>query len=197
LNKRKQNYSKKRGLPLKLVFIISISILIGDAFIEELLFLFFPTIPDKYVPFIDALLLITLLLPVLYFYLYRPIITQLEETKRAEEVLRTLALFDELTGLYNRRGFMSLSDQFLRLSNRTKRGLILVFADVDNMKQINDTFGHAEGDRALICTARVLQNTFRGSDVIGRVGGGMNSRCSHWKLNTKAWISSESAWLKT
>ena len=84
---------------------------------------------------------------------------------------RELALIDELTGLYNRRGFLSYAHHLLALSNRTQRGLMLIYADLDNLKQINDDFGHQSGDKAIICVTKVLQETFRRSDVIGRVGG--------------------------
>mgnify|MGYP001605582465 CR=1 FL=1 len=89
--------------------------------------------------------------------------------KHAE--LRTLSLADELTGLRNRRGFTFLAEQQLKLAQRTKKGLLLFFMDVDEMKYINDTFGHKEGDRALMRMAEVLKETFRQSDVLARMGG--------------------------
>ena len=85
--------------------------------------------------------------------------------------LRNLALTDELTGLHNRRGFLALGEQQLKLARRSERGVFLFFADLDGLKQINDSFGHLEGDLALIRTAKVLKETFRESDVIARVGG--------------------------
>jgi len=85
--------------------------------------------------------------------------------------LGNLALTDELTGLYNRRGFLALAERQLKLSRRSGRGILLVFIDVDGLKQINDTFGHAEGDRTLIRAGGVLEKTFRESDVVARFGG--------------------------
>jgi len=85
--------------------------------------------------------------------------------------LGNLALTDELTGLYNRRGFMAMAERQMRLGRRTGRGMILFMMDLDGLKQINDSFGHFEGDRALKCTAEVLEETFRDSDVIARLGG--------------------------
>ncbi len=85
--------------------------------------------------------------------------------------LRNLALADELTGLYNRRGFMALADRQLKLGHRSNRGMLLFFVDVDGLKHINDSFGHAEGDRALKRAAEALERTFRDSDVIARLGG--------------------------
>ncbi len=85
--------------------------------------------------------------------------------------LRNLALTDELTGLHNRRGFLALGEQQLKLARRSGRGVFLFFADLDGLKHINDSLGHREGDLALIHAAKVLRETFRESDVIARVGG--------------------------
>jgi len=85
--------------------------------------------------------------------------------------LSVLSDLDELTGLYNRRGFFALSRHRLKVSSRTKGKVFLLFADFDDLKKINDTLGHAEGDRALIETAKVLRKTFRETDVIARLGG--------------------------
>ena len=85
--------------------------------------------------------------------------------------LGSLALTDELTGLYNRRGFMVLAERQLKLARRSGRGLLLFFIDLDGLKQVNDSFGHSEGDRALKHTAEALEQTFRDSDVIARLGG--------------------------
>jgi diguanylate cyclase (GGDEF)-like protein len=85
--------------------------------------------------------------------------------------LSNLALTDELTGLYNRRGFMAIAERQLKLGRRSGRGLLLFVMDVDRLKQINDSFGHFEGDHALKRTAEVLEETFRDSDVVARLGG--------------------------
>src|SRR5713226_630351 len=82
-----------------------------------------------------------------------------------------LALVDELTGLYNRRGFMAIAERQLKVGRRSGRGMLLFFIDVDRLKQINDSFGHAEGDRVLKHITEALQKTFRDSDVIARMGG--------------------------
>jgi len=95
-------------------------------------------------------------------------------SKRLEEMvqeLRNQALVDELTGLYNRRGFMFLAQQQLKLANRNKTGMLLLFADFNNLKWINDTLGHYKGDLALIETANILKETFREPDIIARIGG--------------------------
>ena len=93
------------------------------------------------------------------------------ERKQLEKKLHALSITDELTGLYNRRGFLTFTQQPLKLAERTKREMLLFFADLDRMKWINDTFGHQEGDNALIEVAMILKETFRESDIIGRMGG--------------------------
>ena len=85
--------------------------------------------------------------------------------------LGNLALTDELTGLYNRRGFMALAERQLKLGHRSGRGMLLFMMDLDRLKRINDSFGHFEGDRALKHTAYALEETFRDSDVVARLGG--------------------------
>jgi diguanylate cyclase (GGDEF)-like protein len=93
------------------------------------------------------------------------------ERHRMQAALRILSLVDELTGLYNRRGFMTLAEHQVKLSQRKKTGFYLIFADLDGMKAINDTHGHPAGDMALTDTANLLTETFRGSDIIARMGG--------------------------
>ena len=82
-----------------------------------------------------------------------------------------LSLRDELTGLYNRRGFIFISEQQIRLALRDRQNVLLAFADVNGLKKINDTFGHQMGDEALVQLAGVLRKTFRDSDILGRIGG--------------------------
>lgn len=93
------------------------------------------------------------------------------ELEKANERLRTLSLTDELTGLNNRRGFMILSTGLLKFARRAKHPLSLLYMDMDSLKQTNDTYGHAQGDLALINFANILNGTFRDSDVIARLGG--------------------------
>jgi len=93
------------------------------------------------------------------------------ERQRLLEQIRTLSLVDELTGLYNRRGFFTMAEPQVKLTRRARRRLLLLFADLDGMKQINDRYGHKAGDEALAATAALLRQTFRGTDVIARFGG--------------------------
>jgi diguanylate cyclase (GGDEF)-like protein/PAS domain S-box-containing protein len=98
-------------------------------------------------------------------------ILDITERKRAEAAIQTLSLVDELTGLYNRRGFMTFARQHLNSVQRSDKGLVILYADLDDFKQVNDIYGHKEGDRALIKTAELFKETFRSSDVLGRLGG--------------------------
>jgi diguanylate cyclase (GGDEF)-like protein len=95
----------------------------------------------------------------------------LRDRQRVLEELRTLSLSDELTGLYNRRGFFILAEQQIKIATRTRRGMLLVSADLDGLKKINDGFGHHEGDRAIVDAAQLLRQSFRESDIISRIGG--------------------------
>jgi diguanylate cyclase (GGDEF)-like protein len=92
------------------------------------------------------------------------------ERHRLMRSLKRLALIDDLTGLYNRRGFLDLGAQYLKLGRRNATGLTVVFADVDRMKTINDTLGHHVGDRVLKRVADTLLKTCRASDLVARVG---------------------------
>jgi two-component system, cell cycle response regulator len=85
--------------------------------------------------------------------------------------LRYLAITDDLTGLYNRRGFLASAAHQLKMAQRNGQNLLLFFYDVDNLKRINDSCGHREGDLALIRTADALEQTFRESDLLARLGG--------------------------
>lgn len=98
-------------------------------------------------------------------------LADISERKSMEEKLRELSLTDELTGLHNRRGFISAAQQSVVLARRNLEGVMLLFIDLDNMKHINDRYGHEEGDRALRATADLLRRVFRESDVLARLGG--------------------------
>ena len=93
------------------------------------------------------------------------------ERQRLLQQLRALSITDELTGLFNRRGLVMSGEQVTRLARRMGQEVYLLFMDLDGLKGINDTLGHAEGDRALRDLAAVLKFAFRDSDVVARVGG--------------------------
>lgn len=166
---RTDNFENKHS-SLKLLLIVTFSILLCELAVKYLrMFLPFPSTAST--PVIDSVILVTILSPVLYLFFYRPLSMQFEKLKKAEFIQRELSLIDELTGLYNRRGFLSYANHLLSLSNRTQKGLIIIYADLDGLKRINDYFGHEIGNKALICIAKAFERTFRSSDVIGRIGG--------------------------
>jgi len=85
--------------------------------------------------------------------------------------LRNESQTDDLTGLHNRRGFLTLAEKQIGIARRNRNGFLLLFLDLDGLKMVNDTFGHAEGNRAILEAADVLRHTFRQSDIVGRLGG--------------------------
>jgi diguanylate cyclase (GGDEF)-like protein len=93
------------------------------------------------------------------------------ELQKAQIALEQLASNDELTGLHNRRGFLSLATQSIKLARRSRKSFAVVFVDLDGLKKINDTLGHGEGDLAIADAAFVLSDSFRHCDVLGRLGG--------------------------
>lgn len=92
------------------------------------------------------------------------------ERHRLQKNLHDLSLRDDLTGLYNRRGFMALAEQHLRILQR-RGAALLIYIDLDDLKLINDSQGHLEGNQALLVTANVLRACFRQSDILARLGG--------------------------
>jgi len=96
---------------------------------------------------------------------------KVSELEKANDHLRNLSLTDTLTGLNNRRGFMILATGLLKFARRVSYSVYLLYIDLDSLKYINDTFGHAAGDAAITQFSRILIDTFRDSDVLGRMGG--------------------------
>jgi two-component system cell cycle response regulator len=103
-------------------------------------------------------------------HLHRIIYASIERNQ-LQQSLKALSFTDEMTGLYNRRGFYTLLEQQILLSKRTGQGFYLFVIDLDYLKMINDTFGHPAGDRALMDVADCLQLSFRHHDIVGRIGG--------------------------
>lgn len=96
---------------------------------------------------------------------------RVRQLELAETELRSLSLTDDLTGLYNRRGFFIHAEQYLKTARRLGKQFLLFYADMDGLKQINDTFGHEEGSFAILRLAEILKKTFRDSDIVARLGG--------------------------
>jgi diguanylate cyclase (GGDEF)-like protein/PAS domain S-box-containing protein len=95
----------------------------------------------------------------------------LKKLARANRKLKEMSLKDDLTGLYNRRGFLTMGQQHLKTILRIKKPAFLLFLDVDGLKSVNDTYGHALGDDALVAVGRIMKETLRESDIAGRIGG--------------------------
>lgn len=98
-------------------------------------------------------------------------LNDITKRKQIEEQLRVQLLTDELTGLYNRRLFLTMAEQHMKMARRLKKGMIIIAVDMDGLKTINDRYGHQEGDAAIAETALILKQCFRESDIIGRMGG--------------------------
>jgi diguanylate cyclase (GGDEF)-like protein/PAS domain S-box-containing protein len=98
-------------------------------------------------------------------------IEDITERKQLEEKLAAVAITDDLTGLYNRRGLFVLADKMLKISKRQGKGIFMLYIDLDNLKVINDSFGHEEGDKVLIESAKLLREIYRESDIVARIGG--------------------------
>jgi diguanylate cyclase (GGDEF)-like protein len=99
------------------------------------------------------------------------VVRDITKQKQMEEELVALSLTDELTGLYNRRGYVTLATQSLKMLKRENKSVFMLYADLDNLKWINDKLGHKEGDFALITAANILKENYRDSDIISRIGG--------------------------
>ena len=105
---------------------------------------------------------------------FNAFLRDVSERLRFQEELRRLAIAattDQGTGLKNRRGFFALAEHEMSVAQRLGQSLTLIFFDLDRLKEINDTLGHLEGDRAIADTARILSGTFRESDLVARLGG--------------------------
>ena len=156
--------------PFHLFIITVVSIFIAEAIVMFVLSML-PQLSVIEEAILDSLLLLFIVFPILYFFILNPLRLHINERKRVEEILHELSLTDDLTGLSNRRGFFTLAQQELKIANRMIKGVSLVFADLDNLKNINDSFGHQEGDKVLIEAANILKKTFREADIIARIGG--------------------------
>ena len=88
-----------------------------------------------------------------------------------EHKLKLVSMTDDMTGLYNRRGFRLLAEKLLLQAERNNNRLLLLYCDLDNLKVINDRFGHREGDQVIMDFVDILKNTFRKADIIARLGG--------------------------
>jgi len=105
------------------------------------------------------------------FPLLSRVIRYAVERHKIQDMLRAFSLTDDLTGFYNRRGFLLLAEQQKKTAERQKKGFSVFFADLNGLKKINDTHGHEAGDTALVDIARIFERVFRTSDILARLGG--------------------------
>lgn len=101
----------------------------------------------------------------------RTLLSEIEERQRVEAAMRELSLTDDLTGIYNRRGFKLLADRALEAARRRGVYCHLIYLDLDGLKVLNDAEGHAAGDVLLREATALLQNVFRKTDIVARLGG--------------------------
>lgn len=99
------------------------------------------------------------------------LLDEVEQRRIAEEEIRKVAYHDHLTGLPNRRLFLSLGAQAMADARRNDKGIAVMFLDLDTFKEINDQWGHDTGDRVLVEVTERIQSVIRGNDILSRIGG--------------------------
>ena len=104
-------------------------------------------------------------------FLFWPLFSSFIKIHHLELGMRKLAMIDELTGIMNRRAFLTNAEYAISVANRSQRELALVYIDLDNFKAINDMHGHAGGDEVLKSFSRIASGIIRKSDLVGRLGG--------------------------
>ncbi|MHC1750121.1 MAG: diguanylate cyclase [Cellulosilyticaceae bacterium] len=95
----------------------------------------------------------------------------LKQLELANLELKHLSIKDEMTNLYNRRGFLEIANSYFKSAQKVNQEFVIYFLDLDNLKKINDTYGHAEGDHAIIAMSQILQESFTPMDFVARLGG--------------------------
>lgn len=95
----------------------------------------------------------------------------LDAAHHKNNVLNRISMYDELTGVYNRRGFYEFANSVLTAPDNNGKHAVIIFADLDNLKQINDRFGHDDGDYAITMGASFLKKGLRNTDIVARIGG--------------------------
>lgn len=145
-------------LMLPLSIVISFSILSIDTQLQAS-----GALSPSYATALSAAGLAFLLIVVVFFLA--------QKLNSIEAGVREMSLSDELTGIYNRRGFFFLGNLAMRSARRTSTRLSLLFFDVDGLKDVNDTLGHAAGSQLLHDIAGMIRDTFRSNDIVARVGG--------------------------
>jgi diguanylate cyclase (GGDEF)-like protein len=153
------------------LFILALASIFLSEVVAMLALLGLPTMSHAQTVLLDASLVTLLLAPMLYVFFYRPFKVYLAQRAAMEQRLRELSMTDELTGVYNRRGLLTMAEHQLKVARRQNRGMLVLAADLDDLKAVNDRYGHPEGDQLLVAAALLLKNTFRDSDIVSRIGG--------------------------
>jgi diguanylate cyclase (GGDEF)-like protein len=96
---------------------------------------------------------------------------EIDERKNAQKITETLATIDPLTGVFNRREFFLLAEREFQGAQQSGQHLTAILMDFDHLKQINDTYGHLIGDQALIQAIKMVRESMRQGEIIGRYGG--------------------------
>lgn len=161
----RHKYLVRMGRPVSvaLVTIISIVCSVALAYVSQRL----SGKSDISISLMRAFVIPLIISPIASWYFIGLII----EVDQLREDMRIMADFDELTGLMNRRAFLSNAQYSMQIVSRLKQGMAFAYMDIDHFKKINDSFGHNSGDKALKKFAAVLNEHRRKSDLVGRIGG--------------------------
>lgn len=152
-------------------FFVTIAIIFFAELVIMFIFDLFPHLSPFLEAFLDAFILSITITPFLYCILIRPLKKHIEKYQVLEVDLREQTITDKLTGVYNRRGFLHFAEQRLLVAERENKKELLIYVDIDNFKNINDKFGHNEGDLVLVDLTKIFKRIFRKSDILGRIGG--------------------------
>ncbi len=106
-----------------------------------------------------------------YSSIYKNLYSLLETETESRLNFENISKYDELTGIFNRRGYFDSTNAVIHNPANAGKNAIVVFADMDNLKTVNDKFGHDDGDFALRSIASILTSSFRTTDIVGRIGG--------------------------
>ncbi len=154
-----------------LLFSIIIFLIFFSAIITSYALSMFPSLSIFPEAVTNSFLLTLILLPLLFLLIFRPFQSYIARLNALERKLEQDAMTDELTGLLNRRGLFTIAQNQCVLATRNNFDISFIFIDIADLKTINDKYGHKTGDTALVDTANILMQSFRTSDIIGRIGG--------------------------
>ncbi len=158
--------SREYPSPLRLITTTIVSVFIAEVTVVLIIPHLRPMPKEVEISLVTVLTILAL-----YIFFLKPLLASSNERKSMDEHLYIMSLTDDLTGLYNRRGLFTFAEHEVKLAMREQSGIALLYADLDNLKGINDTRGHRAGDKAIVDIADILKTTYRHTDVIARLGG--------------------------